>query len=185
MHPRIAELTAYLDQQRRPLREAFDAVPPALRDQSLSPGRWSVAGIIEHLAIVETNLAARLAARIAQAADESVGPDPSTEPVIQTLNLAHLFNRTQPIAANEAVWPTGLSSEAAWRALEDAGDAVRSALRSGETLALGEIFMPHTRFGEASLHYFFPFVGAHEARHAAQIREIANDLFAKTATTHS
>lgn len=53
---------------------------------------------------------------------------------------------------------------------------VREALRAGDGLALGTRFLPHRVFGQMPLYYFFAFVGAHEARHAAQIREISEQL---------
>jgi hypothetical protein len=40
------------------------------------------------------------------------------------------------------------------------------------------VSMPHSVFGPSSAYHWFAFVGAHEARHAAQIREIAGALLA-------
>lgn len=177
LHPRTRELLDYLDRQRDVLRVAFDGVPPPLRDRVPAPGRWSTAGVIEHLAIVEEGVAKRLAARIAEARAESLGPETTTDPVLPTLDIAHLLDRTTRFTAREALLPTGLRADAAWAALEHAGDAVRETLKANDGLALGAVSMPHPRFGPTPLYYFFAFVGAHEARHAAQIREIV-DRFA-------
>ena len=178
MHPRAIELLTYLDQQRVILRAAFLAVPPPLREQAPAPGRWSAAGVIEHLAIVERQLARRLHEDIAKARGEGLGPKQEAGPVLPTLNTAieRLLDRNTRFEASAAVCPTGQSADAAWAALEEAGNRVRDALKAGDGLALGSRFLPHRVFGQMPLYYYFAFVGAHEARHAIQIREIATEM---------
>jgi hypothetical protein len=46
-------------------------------------------------------------------------------------------------------------------------------LNASDRLALGTLSMPHPLFGPLSAYHWLAFVGGHEARHAAQIREIA------------
>jgi hypothetical protein len=53
MHTRTRELLDYLELQRAVLRGACESVPPALRDRPHAPDRWSAAGVVEHLAILE------------------------------------------------------------------------------------------------------------------------------------
>ncbi|HET7031496.1 MAG TPA: DinB family protein [Casimicrobiaceae bacterium] len=176
MHPRIQELIQYLDAQRAGLRAAFDAVPREARDRSPAPGRWSAANVIEHLAIVEQGVSHRLTSRIAEARAEGLGPETNDDPVLPTLPLSRLLDRTTRFAAREGVLPTGMPADAAWASLEAAGAALRDALKSGDGLALGTLTMPHPRLGEMSLYYFVAFIGAHEARHAEQIREITQNV---------
>jgi hypothetical protein len=173
MHPRTRELLDYLDEQRGVLRAALSAVPPGARDRAPTPGRWSAAGVIEHLAIVEERIADRLSTRIGEARVDGLGPETTVDQVLPTLQIAHLLDRTARITAADAVQPTGLGAEAAWTALERAGAKVRETLIANDGLALGTVSMPHPRFGPMPVYYFFAFVGAHEARHAAQIHEIA------------
>jgi hypothetical protein len=180
LHPRTKELLDYLDSQRDALRIAFEKVPPALREQMPAPGCWSAAGVIEHLAIVEDGVSSRLKQRIEEACREGLGPEVATDPVLPSLTLDHLFDRSARIAAREAVCPTGLPSSAAWSALKRAGDALRQTLIAGDGLALGALTLPHPRLGAQSAYYFFAFVGAHERRHAAQLDEIA-DKFSRNA----
>lgn len=173
LHPRTKELLDYLDSQRDALRIAFEKVPPALREQVPAPGCWSAAGVIEHLAMVEDGVNSRLKQRIQEACREGLSPEVATDPVLPSLTLDHLFDRSARFAAREAVCPTGLPSSAAWSALKRAGEALRETLIAGDGLALGTLTMPHPRFGAQSAYYFFAFVGAHERRHAAQLDEIA------------
>lgn len=174
LHPRTRELLDYLDSQREALRIAFEKVPPGLREQAPAPGCWSAAGVIEHLAMVEDGVNSRLKPRIHEACQDGLGPELATDPVLPSLALDHLFDRSTRFATREVVCPTGLPSSAAWPALKRAGDALRETLIAGDGLALGTLTMPHPRFGAQSVYYFFAFVGAHERRHAAQLDEIAD-----------
>jgi hypothetical protein len=71
MHSRTRELLDYLESQRAVLRDAFEAVPPALRDRPPAPDRWSTAGVVEHLAILEQRIAGMFIAKIAAGAPKA------------------------------------------------------------------------------------------------------------------
>ena len=171
MHPRTQELLDYLDAQRAGLRAAFDAVAADSRERPPAPGRWSAAGVIEHLAIVNGRIAKVLSKRIVEGRAAGVDPETSTDPVLPTIDTAMLLNRSLRVTAPEVLHPTGLDASAAWAALERATVDVRASVAEGDGLALSTITHPHPLFGPLSLYYWIAFVGAHEARHAAQIRE--------------
>jgi len=162
----------YLEDQRAVLREAFDAVPVALRDRQPAPDRWSAAGIVEHVAIVEARVAAALAEKIASARAEGAPPERSADPILATIDTRIVLNRSTRVTAPGTVVQAGLPAHAAWAALERAGAAVREALVAGDGVALGTVMHPHPLFGPLSAYHWFAFIAAHEARHAAQIREI-------------
>ena len=50
---------------------------------------------------------------------------------------------------------------------------LRGAVDRADGLAIGEVTAPHPFLGSLNLYQWLIFLGAHEARHAAQIREIA------------
>jgi hypothetical protein len=173
MHPRTRELMDHLDSHRATLRAAFDAVPEAVREREPAPGRWSAAGIIEHLAIVEQRVAATLSEKIAAARNEGLAALTSSEPVLPTIELTErVKSRTTRFNAPEVLHPTGLDANAAWAALERATGILRDTLQATDGLAVSEILVPHPRFGQLSVYEWFALIGAHEARHAEQIREI-------------
>ena len=173
MHPRTRELLEYLDTQRAELRAAFDAVPLASRDQPPAPGQWSAVAVIEHLAIVDGRISKVLATKIAEGRAAGVGPETSTDAILPSINVGLVLDRTTRVTAPEVLRPTGLDADAAWAALERATVAVRAAVVECDGLALSTITHRHPLFGPLSLYYWIAFVGAHEARHAAQIRESA------------
>jgi hypothetical protein len=77
MHPRIHELLTYLDAQRALLRSVVEAVPPESRDRPPAAGEWSVANILEHLAIVEQRVGAFISSMIAAAKVDRLGAETS------------------------------------------------------------------------------------------------------------
>ena len=177
MHPRIRELLDHLAHNRAKLRAAVDSVAPHLRERRPAPERWSVAEVLEHLVIVEGALARRRTSQVAAAGAEGLGPDHETTPVVPTLNTAFVLNRTKRIVATEAARPRGGSdATSAWAALEQSRERLRAALLGADGLALGSISMSHPALGELNMYQWIAFVGTHEARHAAQIREIGAAL---------
>ena len=171
MHPRTRELLDYLDSQRAILRAAFDAVPVDAREREPAPGTWPPCAIVEHLAIVGRRIAKVLSTKIADGRAAGLGPETSTEPVLPTIDMAYVLDRSTRRTAPSMVQPTGLDPDAAWAALEQATVALRASMMEGDGLALGTLTHPHPLFGPISLYHWIAFVGAHEARHAAQIRE--------------
>jgi hypothetical protein len=185
MHTRIRELLEYLDAQRVMLRDAFDAVPASRRDAAPAPGCWSTAGIVEHLAIVEGRLAGFLKARIEKARADGLAAETSTDPILPTIDVSRVLNRSTRVNAPEAVVPAGMPADAAWAALERSGVSLRDVFRSGDGLALGSITFPHPLFGPLTVYEWIAVAAAHEARHAAQIREMAASAAEQTSQVES
>jgi hypothetical protein len=172
-HPRTRELLQYLDEQRQVLRAAFEEVPIAVRERQREPGRWSAVGVIEHLAIVESRIATRIEQALADAVKQGLGRDPDASPILPTLPVGRVVERTTRVSAPDPVHPTGIGGDAAWRDLEQAGTRIREILSTADGLDLSSVVAPHALFGPMSLYAWFAFVAAHEGRHAHQIHEIA------------
>lgn len=173
MHPRTQEILDHLDASHAELRRVVDAVPEGLRERRPAPERWSAAEVLEHLARVEGLIAGLLREPLAEAA--RLGEDPETDPVLPRLPVVKFLDRRRPIAATESGMPTGeLDLPAAWEALEAQHTTLRRAAEAANGCALGEVKRPHPFLGELDLYQWFIFVGSHELRHAAQLREIAD-----------
>ena len=170
MHSITRELLAYLDEQRSVLRSAFESVPPELRNRPPAPERWSAANIVEHLAIVEARIATLLSERIEEAR-AGLSAETNTDPILPTIDYKRMYDRSNRVKAPEFVLPTGLDPASAWSALENAGSMMRAMLVANDGLALSSVTHPHPRFGVLSVYQWVAFLGAHEVRHAEQIRE--------------
>jgi hypothetical protein len=118
-------------------RSAFDAIPAPLRDLAPAEGRWSIADIVEHLALVEARVSARLSPLISEARASGLGAEPSLESVLPAINVGKVLDRGTRVTAMETVQPTGLSADAAWTALEEAGKDVRDLVNASDGLATG------------------------------------------------
>ncbi len=170
MHSITRELLAYLDEQRSILKSAFESVPPNRRDRPPAPERWSAANVVEHLAIVEARISKILSERI-QEERTTLSVETSTDPILPTLDYKRMYDRSTRVKAPETAIPTGLDAASAWTALENAGSTMRTMLVANDGLALSSVTHPHPRFGSLSVYQWIAFLGAHEVRHAAQIRE--------------
>jgi uncharacterized damage-inducible protein DinB len=177
MHPRIKEVLDHLAANRRALRDAVDSVPLELRQTKPDGGAWSVADVLEHLALVETSIAGLLERKINEGRANGLGTETETSSVIESARDTAIQDRSYKIVSGEAMLPkSALSPEAAWSALERAGDALQKVVMEADGLALGEISAPHRAFGPLSGYQWLAFAGSHESRHAAQIREIGASL---------
>ena len=180
MHPRTKELLAHLDSQHERLRRAVDEIPRDKREVKPSPERWSVAEVVEHLSIVETRIARLFTVKLTEARAAGLGRELDESPVVGTIDMDRLLDRTRRITAAEAALPTGkLDCDAAWAAHEHAREAICMSVRSADGLAIGEIAHPHPVLGTINLYQWIAFVGGHEARHAAQVMEL-RDLLASS-----
>jgi len=184
MHPRLEEVLNYLDSQRAALAEAVEPVPPALRDQSPGPDRWSVAQVLQHLVMIEKRIGSGMTKWVVDARDRGLGPETETSSVMDSLPLQLIADRTKRRSAPEEVRPQGeFDATSAWAALEHTRAVLRAGVLAGDGLALGEVIQTHPVLGPINLYQWLLFVGSHEARHTAQVREIAAELKTSANTT--
>lgn len=175
MHPRIREILDYLNACHAELARAVRDVPEGLRERRPAPDRWSAAEVVEHLALVEERIAGALAGPLASAA--RLAEERDTSPVLPRLPVDGIRDRSKPLAAGEASLPKGGQPlQVSWAALEEKRETLRHAVLAADGRALGEVKHVHPRIGELDLYQWLIFIGAHESRHAGQIREIAQTL---------
>ena len=177
MHPRVAEVIKYLDDTRSVLREAVELVPPESRDIQSSPDRWSVAQVLHHLGSIEARVGIGVTRWVAGARAGGLGPEVETSSVLRTVDLPAIGDRTTRHTAPEGfIPPTDVDAESAWASLERSRKTLRAGFIAGDGLALSEVIQPHPVLGPINMYQWVLFVGGHEARHTAQVREIAAEL---------
>jgi DinB family protein len=177
MHPRIVELLAYAQLQRVTLLDAVSLFPEPRRDRRVDAGTWSVAEVLEHLYRVESDIARLLTRSLERA--RVAGPEPESEAgsVLASLDAFRLLDGSLRMTAPELVMPRGeLTAAQGLVALTESRRALILALEAGDGLALGRITRAHPLFGPLNLYQWALFVGQHEARHAAQLRDLARQL---------
>lgn len=185
MHSRLAEALDYLDTERADLHAAVELVPGELRERAPAADRWSVAQVLHHLTLIEGRIVPLIHKLVAGARAAGLGPELETSSILNVRHAAKIADRSFRVTApEETVPPSDVSAATAWNALEESRRALREAVTSGDGLALSEVKYPHPVLGEINLYQWILFVGSHEVRHTAQIREIAEQfIFDSTTAT--
>ncbi|HET7456852.1 MAG TPA: DinB family protein [Gemmatimonadaceae bacterium] len=177
MHPRIAELTDYLARTRSALLAAVDAVPESRRETPPTPGAWSVAQVLDHLALVEDGSTRLLTKRVARAREAGLGPDRETSSLLHSLDASGLGSRAQRLDAPEIVLPrAGATAAGSAAALRESRASLLALLREVDGLDLSAVRATHGRLGDIDAYQWVLFLGMHEARHTEQLAEIAATL---------
>jgi uncharacterized damage-inducible protein DinB len=175
MHPRLTEVIEHADHARLVLLGALDAIPAPLQEARPSEEAWSAAEVIEHLARVERGIAKLHAMKVAELQALPVIPRESAalEPM-DTVRFAVVPDRDTRLEAPERTRPTGeLSAHEARTMLLEVRREYLDQLRASDGLALSAATHPHPFFGTLDMYEWVYFIGSHELRHAAQLREIA------------
>jgi hypothetical protein len=177
MHPRLDELLAYIDRHHQALLVEVDRVPEGMLNVRPETGRWSVAEVLDHLAITASRIAKLVGHQAGVARTEGVGPDPEHSPVSATLNFDQVVDRTARFAAPSSVAPRDQpDADRAKQELAAAHDRVRAAVTACDGIDLSLLTAPHPAFGALNLYQWLAFIGGHEARHALQVAEIGAAL---------
>jgi hypothetical protein len=168
MNTHTQEMLKQLDESRAGLKAAVESVPEPSRDTRPAEGRWSVAEILEHIGIIDTNIT-RLWRDKSASAPEAEGE------IAVSVDLSRVLDRSTRVQAREVVTPTGkLDWKSAYAEAEQARQKLREALIEADGSDVSGIVLPHPLLGRMNLYQWILFLGAHEKRHSDQIREIAS-----------
>ena len=160
-------------QDRAALRAAVEAIPESKRTVKPAPDRWSVAEILEHVAIVNS----RIAAMIVTLAPSAPMLAASAMASPTDLDREAFRDRTTQLTAPDPILPQGrFDAIGAWKLIERAWGDVDAALVAASGRDLTKISRPHPSLGALDGYQWLWAVGAHEERHTAQIVELAETL---------
>jgi uncharacterized damage-inducible protein DinB len=135
-----------------------------------SPEAWSVAEIVEHLAIVEPGMLKVVGSLL----EKAVPPNGSSPEAFEvTLDDGIRTGGTGKFKTRPEAVPTG--SVPAGESLQTLG-AIQSGLRALRhrlaAVDVSSVKFPHRALGDLTLGQWCAFIGAHEARHLGQIRSV-------------
>ncbi len=134
--------------------------------------KWSIAHIVEHIAIVKDGMSKISAKLLAQA--QTAGK-PADGKAILTENFVKKAGEARELKfeAPERIHPTGnLSISESLAKMEESNRALEKLRPLFETVECSDFKFPHPFMGELSAHEWLALVGGHEARHTAQIEKI-------------
>jgi hypothetical protein len=186
MESRTQEVLAYLALQRQALEHAVASVPAPLRGRRPTADRWCVAEIVEHLGIVEDSITRLLGAEVAAARKAGLGVELEEGPILPTLPLKRLLDRGSRITTGAAWVPSGaVDSATGWETLVERRRALLELVGSGDGLELSRVVVRHPALGPLNGYQWIAFVGVHEERHTAQIRDVGAALAGADSTARS
>ena len=172
MQARTAELLTFLDRHHDELRKAIDQIPAERRERHPEAGRWSVANVVEHLGLVETNVTRVLTARTGEARVTGLGPAHGT-PVVDEAQVARFLDRERRLVSGDSSQPkSGLALEEAWDRLDAARHLTKGLVHDVDGLDVSAVSFPHPALGTLNFYQWVVFLGGHESRHRLQIQEI-------------
>ena len=177
MHPRTREVLEHLESNHAQLLRAVDVIPSSLREREPGEGRWSVAGVLEHLAVVDEAIAGRLTSTLTAAREAGLSHEADEGSILSRLDVDAILDRGRPRTASAKSQPRqGVSASDALAHYQHAHQQVCDLVRQYDGLALGDVTAPHPVLGEIDVYQWLLFLGAHEGRHADQVREIGEAL---------
>ena len=134
---------------------------------------WTIAQILEHLAIVEDG-SGRLFSKMLKNAEASGERESDSSSVLGVNDQYSIATSNARITAPEHIRPTaGLSPEESMMRLDASRERLKAAMRRASGLALGKVSTPHPAFGPFSAYQWLLSTAQHERRHMRQIRRIA------------
>ena len=172
-HPRLREVTAFLEAQRDGVRAAAHGIPDDAWTIRATAEGWSPAEIMDHLRIVEHGIV-RLMQKFVPELQASDARETATSSILDQAFIARTLDRSVRIDAPPRVMPTRAPDrDTALTAMDAERAALLQAIAAADGLALGDVSWPHPVLGTLDLYQWLVFVGAHEGRHAAQLRVLA------------
>lgn len=169
LHPRIREVLTALDEAQQEMEQVVAAFPAEFAQHEPN-GQWSLARILEHLAIVEDG-AGRLIATLIKQADGTEEADDA--PVAPSIEHFQVWHPTRRIEAPVMVRPSGtLTLDEALVKQTTARARLRAALEKASGLALGSVSAPHPVLGALNGYQWALVTAQHQRRHVVQIRSL-------------
>lgn len=169
----VSEIFNEIDRTRASLLRTAEG----LTDEQLafrpSSDKWSIAQLFDHLSIVEGSVL-RVIRRVLANAEESAPPRAEGAP-FEPVSVEEFVERTRAVKIDAPGGVRPADSRPlvdSVRALSDSRAALH-ALRPRLERADGHaVSFPHPAWGPLNLYQWLLFVGAHEARHIAQIEAL-------------
>jgi hypothetical protein len=170
----VAEIFDSIDETRARLKERLAGLNTAQENFRPSSGGWSIAEIVEHLAILEGRLLSMMTVMVNKA--EKSGLQRSAEDSqFNPVSLEQVFERScqEKYIAPEAVQPQGgVAITDSLERLQQSRASLRASQTRFESTDLTAARYPHPAFGPLDLYQWLVMIGIHEERHLRQIEAL-------------
>jgi hypothetical protein len=169
MHPRLAEVSAFLDACRADVYAAIAGASDPRMEQRPADGGWSAAQVVQHLALAESKTSQYLVACLDKAIAAGLPREQDGTSVLATVDPRVVSS--ERLTAPEIVTPApAVAAATAVTALHASHDAIRATLHTADGWALTEVPTRHPLLGRMNMYQSLVFIGYHDRRHVPQIQ---------------
>lgn len=170
----VAEIFDAIDETRGRLGERLAGLSTAQENFRPSSGGWSIAEIVEHLAILEGRLLGLLTVMVSKA--EKAGlPRNTADSSFAPVSLDQIVERSlkEKYNAPETAQPQGgVSIHDSLERLRQSRASLRALQPRFEATDLTSAHYPHPAFGPLDPYQWLVMIGVHEDRHLRQIEAL-------------
>jgi DinB superfamily len=169
----VADVCAVNDDVRRRIVEQVASLNEAQQSFRPAADAWSVAEIVEHLAIIEGNMV-RLVSKLLAKIESETGVDSTTPHPMPPFSLDDYEAqiRDEKLIAPEAIQPRGAALADSLARLNESRAALNALRPRIECTDGTRAQYPHPFFGPLNLYQWLAFIGMHEARHLGQLEGV-------------
>lgn len=182
----VAEIFDDIDRTRARLFQSVESLSDAQQGFRPAPDKWSVAEVLEHLSLVERRVAKLIATLLDKAESAGQPRDAAGQPrdaarLSAPVSIAEFVERTraQKLDAPDSARPAGAHAADSLSSLRDSRAALHSLRPRVEQTDCASALFTHPAWGPLNLYQWLLFLGAHEARHLAQIEAIKETMSAQ------
>ena len=154
-----------LEESRTDLIKYVTALPVDTLNKAIDSNSWTVLQVLEHLALAEDEIVSTLKEAVLK---REYVEDVSQKPIHLTTDRSQKFEAVQPMQPKKDVY----TLEEVLNHLTESRESLNKILAHTSEEDLEHIVAENSVFGSLSLTQWLDFIGYHEQRHLAQIKEI-------------
>jgi uncharacterized damage-inducible protein DinB len=170
----VAEIFDSIDETRSRLKGRLDGLSPEQENFRPTSGGWSIAEIVEHLAILESRLLGLMTVMVNKTEKAGSGRD-ANKSSFNPISLEQIIERSlkEKYVAPETARPQGgVSVHDSLERLRQSRASLTELRPRFEATDLSDARYPHPAFGPLNLYQWLLMIGIHEDRHLRQIEAL-------------
>lgn len=175
LNPKLSEWVSYANAIRYQLLEFVESLPESAFDKRQDSNGWTIAGVLEHLTLIEDSIGRLINRMSKQIRAEGHPADADVNSIMNQLDEFRAEDNSRKLAAPGLYHPTGVPTvQETLVRLEEIRARVLSAVEGANGIDLSKASTPHPFFGPLTGYQWLVLIAKHELRHLKQMKEILN-----------
>lgn len=165
----IADIYATNDKIREQLKQTIENLPDGKANFSPEGEKWSIAHLVEHIAIVEEGMS-KISAKLLTQAQAAGKKADGTANLTANFAAKAAEARMQKLEAPDQVRPTGEQTiKQSLARMEENRKCLEQLRPLFESVECSDFTFPHPFMGDLNANEWLTLIGGHEARHLKQL----------------